>query len=41
VYDDKAIRVQGNEADQQNAGIEESCLIEAQLEAYDRHVEAM
>ena len=41
VYDDKATRVQGNEANQQNASIEESCLIQAQLEAYDRHVEAI
>jgi len=41
VYDEKATSGQDNEADHQNARIEESCLIEAQLEAYDRHVEAV
>jgi hypothetical protein len=38
VYDEEATRVKGNEADPQQASIEESCLIEEQLEAYDRHV---
>jgi hypothetical protein len=38
VYDEKATRVDGHEADPQKARIEESCLIDEQLEAYDRHV---
>jgi hypothetical protein len=40
VYDEEATRVDDNEADPQQAGIEESCLIDEQLEAYDRHVAA-
>jgi transposase len=41
VYDDKATQVGQREVDRQDASIEESCLVEAQLEAYDRHVEAL
>jgi len=41
VYDEQATRGGDSEVDRQNAIIEESRLIEAQLEAYDRHVETV
>ena len=41
VYDEKASQVDDHEVDQQDSRIEESCLIQAQLEAYDRHAEAV
>jgi len=41
VYDEKATQVGDREVDHEHASIEESCLIEAQLEAYDRHAEVI
>ena len=40
VYDEQATRGDDSEVDRQDASIEESRLIETQLAAYDRHVEA-
>jgi hypothetical protein len=41
VYDEEATIGDDQEGDDPNGSIEESCHIEAQLEAYDRHVEAL
>lgn len=40
VYDEDTTRIGASHVDLQAADIEESCLVAAQLEAYDRHIEA-